>query len=140
MLMKLPTMLILLCAPFVLAAQQKINLIVGTYTNNDKSEGIYVYDFDVATGEATLKNQVASDNPSFLTISNNRNYVYVVNELGDNQGAVNAYAYDEPTGKLTLFNQQPTQSNGPCHINIDSKGKHVIVSNYSGGAISVLPL
>ena len=139
--MKKFTSFLLLLLPFMLVVKaQKIDLFVGTYTNNDKSEGIYVYEFDVATGDATLKNQVASDNPSFLAISTDRNYVYAVNELGDNKGAVNAYTYDEPTGKLTLLNQQPTQSNGPCHINIDSKGKHVIVSNYSGGAISVFPL
>ncbi len=36
----------------VQSVAQKQQLIIGTYTNNGKSEGIYLYNFDVKTGDA----------------------------------------------------------------------------------------
>ncbi len=117
-----------------------IPLLVGTYTNTGKSEGVYVYDFDPATGQATLKSSVAAVNPSFLTVSADNRYVYAVNENGEGQGAARAYAYDRATGQLQFLNEQLTRGDHPCHIVTDSRGTHVIASNYSGGNLSVFPI
>lgn len=137
----IPLLLLFLTnSPMEMFAQNTINLLVGTYTNTGKSKGIYVYDFDVATGRAVLKNQAEAVNPSFLTMSTDHKFVYSVAEVGDGQGAANAYAFDEATGKLTLLNQQPVQASGPCHITTDRKGRYVIVSNYGDGKISVFPI
>ncbi|SFB92421.1 6-phosphogluconolactonase [Parapedobacter composti] len=130
----------LLTLPMTLFAQQQLNLLIGTYTNTGKSQGIYAYTFDAATGQATPKNSVAADNPSFLALSADRLYVYAANENGGGQGAVSAYRYDEASGTLTLVNQQLTQGDHPCHVATDRQGTHVIVSNYSGGSISVFPI
>ena len=139
--MKTQIIYCLLSLPTALFAQhQKISLLVGTYTNTGKSNGIYVYDFNPATGQATLKGNVASENPSFLSVSADRKYVYAVNENGDGKGAVSAYAFDEEAGQLRFLNQQLTQGDHPCHITTDASGTHVIVSNYSGGNISVFPI
>ena len=129
-----------LILPFMIFAQQDITLFIGTYTDKGESEGIYVYEFDMTTGEAKLRNATASDNPSFLTVSTDGKYVYAVNENGDGKGAVSAFTYNEATGKLTLLNQQLTKGDHPCHVVIDSKGTHVIASNYSGGSVSVFPI
>ncbi len=139
--MKAFTSLLLLfaCLPFGLFAQH-VNLLVGTYTNTGKSEGVYVYDFNTETGEATQRSVAKAISPSFLTISADRAHVYAVTQTEDRKGAVNAYAFDEATGQLTLLNQQPVQANGPCHITIDSGGRYVIVANYSDGKVSVLPV
>ena len=40
----------------VQAQDNKMNLLIGTYTNSCESKGIYVYDFDVNTAEFNLKN------------------------------------------------------------------------------------
>lgn len=119
---------------------QHIHLLVGTYTQNGKSEGIYVYDFDLETGEATLVSSIASENPSFLALSADRRYLYAVNENGDGKGAVSAYAYDDLQGTLTFLNRQLTKGDHPCHVTTNSEGTHVMVSNYSGGSISVFPI
>ena len=59
------------------------NLIVGTYTNPGKSNGMYVYTFNSETGELTYKAESpAIKNPSFLTVSSNRKFVYAVSEVG----------------------------------------------------------
>src|SRR5690554_2822749 len=103
-LMKTLSSLLLITVPFMIRAQhQTVDLFVGTYTNTGKSKGIYVYGFDIATGIATFKSAVASLNPSFLDVSTDRKYVYAVNENGDGQGAVSAYAYDAATGKLVFL-------------------------------------
>ena len=77
----------------IFAQHQPTDLLIGTYTNNGKSQGIYVYAFDPVTGSASLKSTAKSTNPSFLTLSADRKYVYVANENGAGEGAASAYAY-----------------------------------------------
>ncbi|MFC3196409.1 lactonase family protein [Parapedobacter deserti] len=115
-------------------------MLIGTYTHTGKSKGIYVYDYDLLTGDATLKSSVESDNPSFITVSSDTRYVYAANENGEGKGAVSAYALDAASGKLTFLNRQLTQGDSPCHVVTDREGTHVVVSNYSGGSISVFPI
>ncbi|MGK6349924.1 lactonase family protein [Parapedobacter sp. DT-150] len=138
--MKTRATLLLITLPAMLFAQQPIDLLIGTYTNTGKSEGIYVYAFDPATGGATLKSTVSSENPSFLVISADKKYVYAANENGDGKGSVSAYAYDHAAGKLSFLNKQLTQGDHPCHVATDSQGRHVVASNYSGGNLSVFPI
>ena len=114
-------------------------LLVGTYTNNTKSDGIYVYRYNPNKNEATLVSSTKDvSNPSFLVVSNDQKYVYAVNEdHGDNGGSVSAFALDKTKGQLVLLNKVPSGGDDPAHIAIDSTGKYVIVANYSGGNISV---
>lgn len=119
---------------------QHIHLLIGTYTQSGKSEGIYVYQFDTETGEAMPVSSTAAENPSFLARSAHGNYVYAVNENGDGKGAVSAYAYDDELGVLSFLNRQLTNGDHPCHVTTDSRATHVIASNYSGGSISVFPI
>jgi len=134
------TFLLLALPAMIFAQHQPIDLLIGTYTNNGKSQGIYVYTFDPATGSTTLKSITESRNPSFLAISADRKYVYAANENGDGEGAASAYAYEQATGKLTLLNQQLTEGGGPCHVTTDSRGSHVVISNYGGGSVNVFPI
>lgn len=120
---------------------QKLNLLIGTYTKPGKSEGIYVYEFDVSTGKAVYKNKAAGlTNPSYLAISNNEEFVYAVNEAGPGKGSVSAFKFDKKTGALDLLNQKPSEGDGPCYVSIDKAGKHIFVANYNGGSFSVLPV
>lgn len=116
------------------------HLLVGTYTTGS-SEGIYVYQFDSQTGALTLEH-IEKDvvNPSFLTISADNKYVYAVNEASGDKGAVSAFHFNDKTGKLTFINQQPSEGADPCYLTIDQKQQYVIVGNYSGGNLSVLPI
>jgi len=58
---------------------------------------------------------------------------------GKQGGAVSAFAI-EPSGKLTLLNQQSTVGAGPCYVGVDKAGKNALVANYSGGSVAVLPI
>ena len=117
---------------------------VGTYTGA-KSQGIYAFRFDPATGDVVpLGLAAATENPTFLALHPNGRFLYAVNETGNFQGkpagSVTALAIDRATGRLRQLNQASTLGGGPCHLIVDRAGKFVIVANYSGGSVAVLPI
>ncbi|NNV56397.1 lactonase family protein [Limnovirga soli] len=139
--MKKVLLVIALLNGMVAFAQNPIQyLLVGTYTNSGKSEGIYVYRFNPNKTEATLVSVAKGvQNPSYLAISKDQKFVYAVNENhGDNGGDVSAFSLDKTKGELTFLNKQPSGGDDPCYVAIDSTGKNVVVANYSGGNVSVL--
>jgi len=116
-------------------AQNKFNLLVGTYTNTCQSNGIYVYEFDASSGGLKLKN--SSENvisPSYLSVSADNKFIYAVNENGT-QSAVSSFGYNSASGKIKLLNTNASLGADPCHLINDDK--NVIVANYSGGNIVV---
>lgn len=123
---------------------RKVRVYFGTYTN-EISKGIYLSTFDSATGKlAPAELAAESKNPSFVAIHPTRKFVYGVSEIADFQGksvgGVSAFSVDSATGKLTLLNQQPSAGGGPCHLVVDAAGKNVLVANYGGGSVAVLPI
>lgn len=125
------TLLILLNAN----AQQKLNLLIGTYTNSCESEGVYVYEFNPETAYFKFKNATSKIiNPSYLTVSSDNKLVYAVNENGK-ESTVSAFKFEPKSGKLDLINKQNSEGADPCHIINDNQ--NVLVANYSGGSISV---
>ncbi|MEP6743515.1 MAG: lactonase family protein [bacterium] len=117
---------------------------VGTYTTG-KSEGIYLYRLKLSSGElqhvATTSHVI---NPSFLALAPSRRYLYAVNEVGEfagkKSGAVSAFAFDQRTGQLRLLNQQASLGSDPCYVEVDARGRFVLVANYTGGNVSVFPV
>jgi 6-phosphogluconolactonase len=53
---------------------------------------------------------------------------------------VSAFSIDAETGKLTLLNQRSSGGDGPCHLVLDKDQKNVLVANYGGGSVGVLPV
>ena len=121
------------------SAAQKFNLLIGTYTKNSSSEGIYVYEFDAASGEAVYKNQAAAVNPSYITI--NKKTVYTVNEADTIEGSgLSAFAYDQASGTLKLLSSVPAEGGAPCYVVTDKACRYAIAANYGGGNFSVFPI
>jgi 6-phosphogluconolactonase len=117
---------------------QEFYLFVGTYTTG-KSEGIYVYRFNAATGKTTLVSSIRSKNPSFLALSSNGKYLYAVNENGSDQaGGVSAFSFDKATGRLHFLNSKRSGGADPCYISVNKTGKWAVVANYNGGNLSAL--
>jgi len=119
---------------------QHFYLFAGTYTNNG-SKGIYVYDFDAENGTVRLLSDTDSaENPSYLCISGDGNFLYAVNEVDiEESGRVSAYYFDRRQSKLQLINQQRSGGAHPCHISITGDGKMVFVANYTGGNLASFP-
>ena len=126
------------------ATTGKLLVYVGTYTSG-KSEGIYLCSLNLTSGElqhvATTK---GVKDPSFVAVAPSQRYLYAVNELeefaGKKSGAVSAFAIDQHTGDLSFLNQQPSLGGAPCYLDVDRSGRFVLVANYAGGNVAVLPI
>jgi len=122
---------------------RELTLYVGTYTSGE-SEGVYIYRMNRHTGKLTRFNSIKAVNPSFLTMDRSRRYLYAVNEVGDfagkSSGAVSVFAIDSRTGNLRFLNQQASLGADPCYLTVDRNRKFLLVANYTGGNLSVLPL
>jgi 6-phosphogluconolactonase len=117
----------------------------GTYTNGTKAKGIYVSRLNPATGAVTPPQLAAETaSPSFLAVHPSGNFVYSVNETtttnGKATGSVSAFAVDRSSGLLKALNQQSSEGAGPAHLIVDKDGRNVLVANYTGGSVAVLPL
>ena len=120
-------------------------LYVGTYTDGTRSEGIHLARMDRRSGELRLVGSFAAGpNPSFLAIHPNGRVLYAVNEVeahnGRATGAVSAFAIAPDTGALTRLNEQPSEGGAPCYVSVDRSGRAVLVANYAGGSVALLPI
>jgi len=132
------TIFTLLCSFYVLnTVAQQIPMLVGTYTQHG-SQGIYLYTFHLGTAEAELLSATTTTNPSFLAKSKNNKTVYAVNETGDNEASLSAFAFDGET--LSFLNAIPSNGAYPCHVSVSEKHALAIVANYGGGSLAVYNL
>lgn len=119
----------------LIAQNPSYNMLIGSYTEGTKSEGIYSCEIKPETGEVKLLS-VASEvkNPSYLAFSPDKNFVYAVSEMGENSKLAGFY-FDKNTGKLKFIQSQATFSADPCFLAV--RNFHIATANYSGGDISV---
>ena len=122
----------------------KFRVYVGTYTNA-RSKGIYLLEFDTATGALTPQGVAAeTPSPSFLALHPSGKYLYAANEVntfdGVPEGGVTGFAIDPKDGKLAEINHQPSGGAGPCYVKVDATGKVLLVANYGGGTIASYPI
>ncbi len=119
-------------------------LYVGTYTNKNNSEGIYLYRMNLASGKLERQSTTPGiSNPAFLAIDPSKRFLYAANEsgefLGKKGGGVTAFAIDQKTGALTKLNE--VSSPGvPCHLSVHPSGKAVLAANYGGGNVVIYPV
>ncbi len=134
--MRLKTILAMLLMGVELTqAQEMLTMIVGTYTDKG-SKGIYSYQFNQLTGEATPLDSLSMINPSYLTVSRNGRYIYAVSETDDNRASLSAIRLKG--GSMKLLNTEPTAGKAPCYVAVN--GKTALTANYSGGSMSVFQL
>jgi 6-phosphogluconolactonase len=119
-------------------------LYVGTYTDRTGSRGVYRMTADRTTGALRVVGVAAElEQPSFLALAPDGRTVYAVNELtafeGRKTGAVTALGRDPSTQALTARGRRATEGGAPCYVTVDRTGRHVLVANYVGGNVAVLP-
>lgn len=126
------------------ARARELLMYVGTYTSG-KSEGIYLYRFNLADGSLKRVGVTGGvQNPSYLTLERTRRFLYSVEETeefeGAKSGAVSAFSVNQRDGSLSFINRQPSMGGAPCYIITDNAGRFVLVANYSGGNVAALPV
>lgn len=141
---KIKATIILLLWPLMSFTQSKEIIYVGTFSERG-SKGIYVMEFDRASGNSSIIQTIKSkESPNFLAIGPQGRFLYSANSQGLEQmpdwGSVSSYAIDQKTGMLTSINDQPSYGKGACHISVYPGGKWIFVSNYGDGIFSILPV
>jgi 6-phosphogluconolactonase len=107
--------------------------------------GIHLFRVDRATGAMTPSGLYeAGTSPSCLILNADGTRLYSTNEtdrVGDSrEGTVSAFAVNRTDGQLTLLNTVRSGGAGPTYASFHPSGKFLLVANYFGGSVAVLPV
>src|SRR6266496_1266709 len=107
--------------------------------------GIHLYQVDRSTGAMTPSGVYElGTSPNCLALNIAGTRLYSSNEtdrVGEgNEGTVSAFAINRADGQLTLLNTVRSGGAGPTYVSIHPSGKFVLVANYFGGSVAVLPI
>jgi 6-phosphogluconolactonase len=107
--------------------------------------GIHIFQVNRATGAMTpVGIHEMGTSPSCLAVNAKGTRLYSANEtdrVGEKkEGSISSFAVDRANGKLTLLNKVASGGAGPTYVSIHPSGRHILVANYFGGSIAVLPI
>lgn len=107
--------------------------------------GIHLFQVDRTTGALTPHGVYElGTSPSCLALNAAGTRLYSTNEtdrVGDaKEGTVSAFAIDRSDGQLTLLNTVPSGGAGPTYVSVHPSDKFLLVANYFGGSVAVLPI
>lgn len=107
--------------------------------------GIHLFQVDRTTGVMAPSGVYElGASPSCLAVNTAGTRLYSSNEtdrVGESkEGTVSAFAINRADGQLTLLNTVRSGGAGPTYVSIHPSGKFVLVANYFGGSVAVLPI
>jgi 6-phosphogluconolactonase len=107
--------------------------------------GIHLFQVNRATGAMTPAGiHEMGTSPSCLALNAAGTRLYSANEtdrVGENkEGTVSAFEIERADGKLKLLNTVPSGGAGPTYVSVHPSGKFLLVANYFGGSVAVLPI
>jgi 6-phosphogluconolactonase len=107
--------------------------------------GIHLFQVNRATGAMTPAGiHEMGNSPSCLALNRSGTRLYSGNEtdrVGEHEeGTVSAFAINRANGKLELLNTARSGGAGPTFLSVHPSGRFVLVANYFGGSVSVLPI
>ncbi len=107
--------------------------------------GIHLFRVDRATAAMTPSGMYElGTSPNCLAVNAAGARLYSTNETDrvgeNNEGTVSAFAINRADGQLTLLNTVRSGGAGPTYASIHPSGKFVLVANYFGGSVAVLPI
>jgi 6-phosphogluconolactonase len=107
--------------------------------------GIHRFSVDRTTGALTAAGITElGTSPSSLVLNAAGTRLYSANENdrvgADKQGSVSAFAIDRRNGALELLSTMRSGGAGPTYVSLHPGGRHLLIANYFGGSVAVLPL
>jgi len=107
--------------------------------------GIHLFEVNRATGALRPSGVFElGTSPSCLALNATGNRLYSANETersGDgNEGTVSAFAVNRADGQLKLLNTVRSGGAGPTYLSVHPSGRFLLVANYFGGSVAVLPI
>lgn len=130
---------------------------VGTYTsplqNMRKTQvdlppgngkGIHLFEVNRETGAMKARSVVEmGTSPSCLAFNGDKTRLYSANEterIGESEsGSISAFAV-QADGSLKLMNTVASGGKGPAYLSVHPSGRFVLVANYFGGSVAVIPI
>ena len=107
--------------------------------------GIHLFQVNRATGAMPPAGiHEMGTSPSCLAVNVNGTRLYSANETDgvgeDKEGTVSAFSIGRADGHLTLLNTVRSGGAGPTYVSIHPSGRFLLVANYFGGSVAVLPI
>jgi 6-phosphogluconolactonase (cycloisomerase 2 family) len=107
--------------------------------------GIHLFQVDRATGALAPDSlHEMGTSPSCLARNAAGTRLYSANETDrvgvDKEGTVGAFAVDRADGHLTPLNTVRSGGAGPTYVSVHPSGRYLLVANYFGGSVAVLPI
>jgi len=107
--------------------------------------GIHLFQVNRTTGVLTPSGVYElGTSPSCLSLNAAGTHLYSANETdraGDGkEGTVSAFAINRADGRLKLLNTVRSGGAGPTYVSMHPSGRFVLVANYFGGSVAVLPI
>jgi 6-phosphogluconolactonase len=107
--------------------------------------GIHLFQVNRTTGALTSAGiHEMGTSPSCLVLNTAGTRLYSANETdrvgADKEGTISAFTIKRADGKLELLNTVRSGGAGPTYVSIHPSGRFVLVANYFGGSVAVLPI
>jgi 6-phosphogluconolactonase (cycloisomerase 2 family) len=107
--------------------------------------GIHLFRVDRASGAMTPAGiHEMGTSPSCLAVNAAGTRLYSANETdrvgAHMEGTVGAFAVDRSDGHLTPLNTVRSGGAGPTYVSVHPSGRYLLVANYFGGSVAVLPI
>ena len=107
--------------------------------------GIHIFNVDRGSGTMAPSGIVEiGTSPSRLAVNAAGTRLYSANETArvgdDKQGTASAFGVNRRDGRLELLNTVPTGGAGPTYVSVHPGGRHLLIANYFGGSVAVLPI
>src|SRR5207247_8345407 len=107
--------------------------------------GIHLFQVNRTTGVMTPSGvHELGTSPSCLALNAAGPRLYSANEtdhVGDGtEGTVSAFAINRAGGQLKLLNTVRSGGAGPTYLSVHPSGRFLLVANYFGGSVAVLPI
>ena len=106
---------------------------VGSYTRGH-SKGLHIFDFNPETLEFKLREVFEINNPSFVHLSHDGQFLYCNCDEG-----IAAFRIMKD-GSLVLINKGSVNGLRPCYISTDRANRYLITAGYHDGKLTVLRL
>lgn len=107
--------------------------------------GIHIFDVNRDTGAMTpIDVFELGTSPSCVVANKSGTRLYSANETDhageDKDGTVSAFSIQPGSGRLVLLNTVRSGGAGPTYASIHPNGRFLLVANYFGGSVAVLPI
>lgn len=107
--------------------------------------GIHVFEVNRTSGSLSpIGIHEMGTSPSCLVLNQGGTRLYSANETdrvgNDKEGTISAFTINPANGQLHLLNTVRSGGAGPTYVSVHPSSKFLLVANYFGGSVAVLPI